>query len=115
MDMLCTVNCSRTAQLSINRTVPILISDRRRRSGKISHRKCFGFKVLSSAGGATSRRTSATADLVTGKSSAAMEQLDFERGVCVPFRKYTPETVRSSLLLFVYFVVFVEFQMVRIV
>lgn len=26
-------------------------------------------------------------------SSSAMEQLDFERGVCIPFRKYTPETV----------------------
>ncbi|KAK9946780.1 hypothetical protein M0R45_012226 [Rubus argutus] len=32
------------------------------------------------------------------KSSAAMEQLDFERGVCVPFRKYTPETVRNKVL-----------------
>ncbi|PKI51864.1 hypothetical protein CRG98_027782, partial [Punica granatum] len=27
-----------------------------------------------------------------GKSSSALEQLDIERGVCVPFRKYTPET-----------------------
>ncbi|CAN1825465.1 Protein ACTIVITY OF BC1 COMPLEX KINASE 1, chloroplastic [Linum perenne] len=27
-----------------------------------------------------------------------MEQLDFERGVCVPFRKYSPETVRSKVL-----------------
>ncbi|CAN1341426.1 Protein ACTIVITY OF BC1 COMPLEX KINASE 1, chloroplastic [Linum perenne] len=32
------------------------------------------------------------------KSSSAMEQLDFERGVCVPFRKYSPETVRSKVL-----------------
>lgn len=31
-----------------------------------------------------------------GNSSSALEQLDIERGVCVPFRKYTPETVRSS-------------------
>lgn len=28
-----------------------------------------------------------------GSSSSAMEQLDIERGVCIPFRKYTPETV----------------------
>jgi hypothetical protein len=28
-----------------------------------------------------------------GKSSSALEQLDIERGVCVPFRKYSPETV----------------------
>lgn len=26
-------------------------------------------------------------------SNSAMEQLDFERGVCIPFRKYTPATV----------------------
>ncbi|KAB2629478.1 aarF domain-containing protein kinase [Pyrus ussuriensis x Pyrus communis] len=32
------------------------------------------------------------------KPSAAMEQLDFERGVCVPFRKYSPETVRNTVL-----------------
>ncbi|KAI3883769.1 hypothetical protein MKX03_010437 [Papaver bracteatum] len=30
-------------------------------------------------------------------SSSAMEQLDFERGVCIPFRKYTPETVRNKV------------------
>lgn len=30
---------------------------------------------------------------VNGSSSSALEQLDFERGVCVPFRKYTPEMV----------------------
>lgn len=28
------------------------------------------------------------------KSSTALELLDIERGVCVPFRKYSPETVR---------------------
>ncbi|KAL1210446.1 Protein ACTIVITY OF BC1 COMPLEX KINASE 1 [Cardamine amara subsp. amara] len=36
--------------------------------------------------------------LRVGKSSAALEQLDIERGVCVPFRKYSPETVRSKVL-----------------
>ncbi|KAL0324062.1 UNVERIFIED_CONTAM: protein ACTIVITY OF BC1 COMPLEX kinase, chloroplastic [Sesamum calycinum] len=30
--------------------------------------------------------------------SSALEQLDIERGVCVPFRKYTPESVRSKVL-----------------
>ncbi|XP_034218318.1 protein ACTIVITY OF BC1 COMPLEX KINASE 1, chloroplastic isoform X2 [Prunus dulcis] len=34
----------------------------------------------------------------SNKPSAAMEQLDFERGVCVPFRKYTPENVRNKVL-----------------
>ncbi|KAG0453263.1 hypothetical protein HPP92_025927 [Vanilla planifolia] len=28
----------------------------------------------------------------------AMEQLDLERGVCIPFRKYTPEAVRNKVL-----------------
>ncbi|KAH9319285.1 hypothetical protein KI387_021054, partial [Taxus chinensis] len=32
------------------------------------------------------------------KSSKAMEELDLERGVCVPFRKYTPELVRKTVL-----------------
>ncbi|XVF48158.1 hypothetical protein PTKIN_Ptkin03bG0168800 [Pterospermum kingtungense] len=27
-----------------------------------------------------------------------MEQLDIERGVCIPFRKYSPETVRNKVL-----------------
>ncbi|KAK3039607.1 hypothetical protein RJ639_029306 [Escallonia herrerae] len=31
-------------------------------------------------------------------SSSALEQLDIERGVCIPFRKYTPETVRNKVL-----------------
>ncbi|XP_022754409.1 protein ACTIVITY OF BC1 COMPLEX KINASE 1, chloroplastic isoform X2 [Durio zibethinus] len=33
-----------------------------------------------------------------GKSSSAMEQLDIERGVCIPFRKYSPEIVRNKVL-----------------
>lgn len=32
------------------------------------------------------------------KPSSAMEQLDIERGVCIPFRKYTPEMVRKKVL-----------------
>ncbi|XP_057424231.1 protein ACTIVITY OF BC1 COMPLEX KINASE 1, chloroplastic [Lotus japonicus] len=36
--------------------------------------------------------------LLSNSSSSAMEQLDFERGVCVPFRKYSPETVRNKVL-----------------
>lgn len=31
-------------------------------------------------------------------SNSALEQLDIERGVCVPFRKYTPESVCSYFL-----------------
>ncbi|XP_059460760.1 protein ACTIVITY OF BC1 COMPLEX KINASE 1, chloroplastic isoform X1 [Corylus avellana] len=54
--------------------------------------------------GATVRRSlAATREnearaLQLGKSSSALEQLDIERGVCVPFRKYSPETVRNKVL-----------------
>lgn len=30
------------------------------------------------------------------KPNSALEQLDIERGVCIPFRKYTPELVLQS-------------------
>ncbi|CAI9094852.1 OLC1v1030658C1 [Oldenlandia corymbosa var. corymbosa] len=30
--------------------------------------------------------------------NTALDQLDIERGVCVPFRKYTPQTVRNKVL-----------------
>ncbi|KAG6409738.1 hypothetical protein SASPL_127780 [Salvia splendens] len=36
--------------------------------------------------------------LVGTSSNSALDQLDIERGVCVPFRKYTPESVRSKVL-----------------
>ncbi|CAO2152319.1 unnamed protein product [Urochloa humidicola] len=32
------------------------------------------------------------------KPSSALEQLDIERGVCIPFRKYSPEMVRKKVL-----------------
>lgn len=35
--------------------------------------------------------------------SSALEQLDFERGVCVPFRKYTPESVRIYIYFLTYY------------
>ncbi|CAA7406440.1 unnamed protein product [Spirodela intermedia] len=44
------------------------------------------------------RRSRAIAGDFDGKSSSsAMEQLDIERGVCVPFRKYTPEGIVWNL------------------
>lgn len=54
-------------------------------------------------GAAARRRLTATSKterraLQSAKSSSAMEQLDIERGVCMPFRKYSPETVRSKVL-----------------
>lgn len=57
-----------------------------------------------STNGAITRSTTPTREIegsegvLIGKSSSAMEQLDIERGVCVPFRKYSPETVRNKVL-----------------
>lgn len=60
----------------------------------------------SGTNGAIARRSltaSSKTDIQTppvGNSStnSALEQLDIERGVCVPFRKYSPETVRNKVL-----------------
>ncbi|KAI5656687.1 hypothetical protein M9H77_25480 [Catharanthus roseus] len=55
-------------------------------------------------GGGNSSMTTALAErigvisTVNGSSSSALDQLDIERGVCIPFRKYTPETIRSKVL-----------------
>lgn len=52
--------------------------------------------VTTTSGGR--RSSSETNALNFNKSTSAMEQLDIERGVCVPFRKYTPDTVRNKVL-----------------
>ncbi|KMZ58534.1 putative protein kinase: ABC1 family [Zostera marina] len=39
-----------------------------------------------------------TVSNANAKSSSASEQLDIERGVCIPFRKYSPNRVRSKVL-----------------
>lgn len=48
----------------------------------------------------TSRSSSSREALLqlSKSSSSALEQLDIERGVCIPFRKYSPETVRNKVL-----------------
>lgn len=53
-------------------------------------KKAQRLRVSSSAAtnGAVSRA-------LQGASSTALEQLDIERGVCIPFRKYSPEIVRT--------------------
>lgn len=53
-----------------------------------------------SVNGTVPRRSLAA--LQSAKSSSALEQLDIERGVCVPFRKYSPETVWFFFFFFLY-------------
>ncbi|XP_024025526.1 protein ACTIVITY OF BC1 COMPLEX KINASE 1, chloroplastic [Morus notabilis] len=105
MDFLC-VNSTHKSQFLINRAIP---SQRRRGSDR---KKCFRLRFSNFAasvaknGVITKRNSTSTGGgggdgstaLVVGKSSAAMEQLDIERGVCIPFRKYTPDTVRNKVL-----------------
>lgn len=55
-------------------------------------------KKIRAAVSTNSRSLAAQEARQRGKSSSAMEQLDIERGVCVPFRKYSPETVRNRVL-----------------
>ncbi|GAV77893.1 LOW QUALITY PROTEIN: GTP_EFTU domain-containing protein/ABC1 domain-containing protein/GTP_EFTU_D3 domain-containing protein/GTP_EFTU_D2 domain-containing protein [Cephalotus follicularis] len=60
--------------------------------------------VYSFAAVSTSTETPSGSSRSEGKalrfaqSSTAMDQLDIERGVCMPFRKYTPDTVRNKVL-----------------
>lgn len=122
MDFLC-VNCIHGSQFPANRAIashgnatpraPSSLSSsftaRSRRSGGSNAQKCFGLRISNFAtsvtdNGAITKKAGrggggeGSAALVVGKSSAAMEQLDIERGVCIPFPKYTPDIVRNKVL-----------------
>ncbi|CAN6721254.1 unnamed protein product [Malus baccata var. baccata] len=111
MNLLC-VNCVTAAPFPANQhlssrahTVPRRINAPSRAPASFDYRlrirrgrKPLRFRV-SNAAIETRRSLAASAgERQLSKPSAAMEQLDFERGVCVPFRKYSPETVRNTVL-----------------
>ena len=125
MDLVC-VNCRYTNPFPINQfksRAPIRASSssfnsirRRRRRSKCSVRiSNFAASVTeNSTTGAVTKASTSTAGagdrLLLGKWSAAMEQLDIERGVCIPFRKYTPETVwitHLNLLAYIYMCIYI--------
>ncbi|MCL7033362.1 hypothetical protein MKW94_008874 [Papaver nudicaule] len=56
-------------------------------------------KLLRKRGSSSSDETNSESSSISSSSSSssAMDQLDFERGVCLPFRKYTPEAVRNKV------------------
>lgn len=67
------------------------------------HHRCHQLRTLSMfrISNSASATPTTSSPLLLGKpslGSSAMEQLDIERGVCIPFRKYTPETVRNKVL-----------------
>ncbi|KAL5559373.1 hypothetical protein UlMin_035584 [Ulmus minor] len=113
------VNCASTTPLNSNqfktrsRTIPSRKNLRLRAPSIIERRgrskKCFGIRISNFAASVTENSTSGVvtkrklrSTSVNGSSlgspSNALEQLDIERGVCVPFRKYSPETVRNKVL-----------------
>lgn len=88
-------NYVNTAPFSTNRTnyyvyVPSQTLLRKKKSKHLQVR-VSNSAADGSVNGTVPRRSLAA--LQSAKSSSALEQLDIERGVCVPFRKYSPETV----------------------
>lgn len=59
----------------------------------VGNRRCGKRKVLKVVKAVAATSTGRKAVSKPSTSSSALEQLDIERGVCIPFRKYTPETV----------------------
>nr|XP_043628803.1 protein ACTIVITY OF BC1 COMPLEX KINASE 1, chloroplastic [Erigeron canadensis] len=58
-------------------------------------------KIVAKAAVATAGRGRVNGEELStsnSNSNSALEQLDIERGVCIPFRKYSPETVSSKVL-----------------
>jgi hypothetical protein len=79
----------------------LLLPKRDHQSSPVSRNKRSRlFRVLNAASGAVSASPKKLIPLekrgksaLNGSSSSALEQLDIERGVCIPFRKYTPQMV----------------------
>ncbi|KAJ1425769.1 UbiB domain, partial [Sesbania bispinosa] len=64
-------------------------------SPSLQRKKAWRARISSSAANGAVPRS---LQLPKNSSSSALEQLDIERGVCIPFRKYSPEIVRSKVL-----------------
>lgn len=114
---LCTASISRSAQRShistLDCRVPChgcarsssWVSQRRRQSSLYVMNAASTGAPPSSQNIRQLPRTNGAAvkSISSNQPSSALEQLDIERGVCIPFRKYTPEMVRNtSLSVYVY-------------
>ncbi|KAL6003921.1 Protein ACTIVITY OF BC1 COMPLEX KINASE 1, chloroplastic [Asimina triloba] len=101
----------RRRKLSPERSKDLSSRDIPSRSPYLSQRRApLALQISNSASGVTSSTPKRTVPLrkrgekdsdssITAleKSSSALEQLDIERGVCIPYRKYTPELVRNKV------------------
>uniref|UniRef100_A0A2P2L1R4 Protein kinase domain-containing protein n=1 Tax=Rhizophora mucronata TaxID=61149 RepID=A0A2P2L1R4_RHIMU len=69
------------------------------RGKRLNATRVWSFGEASGAPGSRGLATKTAAENKGSvQSSSALEQLDIERGVCVPFRKYSPDTVRREVL-----------------
>ncbi|KAM7264509.1 hypothetical protein ACFE04_002192 [Oxalis oulophora] len=80
---------------------PIINIRRRRRSRSRHHTSILAAvqpTTTSTTTNSNSRSLLNSNSSNSSSSSSALDQLDIERGVCVPFRKYTPQLVRNKVL-----------------
>ncbi|KAG6770887.1 hypothetical protein POTOM_026586 [Populus tomentosa] len=102
MDLIYYPNYTITPSLSSQNPKPrswIILQRSNFRSSPIRAAAASSYVETTKNGAAsTTSRRNVTLKTTDRDSSSAMDQLDIERGVCVPFRKYSPETVRSKVL-----------------
>ncbi|KAA8521405.1 hypothetical protein F0562_012103 [Nyssa sinensis] len=115
MELICTARIFTSSNLNLfsymPRTPSVCSRTVFRTRRKINTTKFKAQRIAITAAGSTNgnsnngnpRSSIALAETETlqlGKpsTSSALEQLDIERGVCVPFRKYSPEMVRNKVL-----------------
>ncbi|XP_027333530.1 protein ACTIVITY OF BC1 COMPLEX KINASE 1, chloroplastic-like isoform X2 [Abrus precatorius] len=95
MDSICASSSYTVPHLFCRKTllprtsIPYSSSVQRSKKTRISNSAATG---TTASNGAVSRA------LQQQVSNSALEQLDIERGVCIPFRKYSPEIVRNKVL-----------------
>ncbi|XP_057722398.1 protein ACTIVITY OF BC1 COMPLEX KINASE 1, chloroplastic isoform X1 [Arachis stenosperma] len=92
--LLTSIPCS-CSPLSSFQSLPI-----RRRSAKKLLRTRISCSATTGSAASNGAVLSSVKDVLQLRkpSNSALEQLDIERGVCIPFRKYSPETVRNKVL-----------------
>ncbi|TKY58225.1 aarF domain-containing protein kinase [Spatholobus suberectus] len=87
-------NLLRRETLLLPRTSNSIPSPSLRRAKKLRRARVSS----SAATGSGAASNGAVSRALQGASNTALEQLDIERGVCIPFRKYSPELVRNKVL-----------------
>lgn len=79
----------------LRREAPLLLPRASLRRPKKAPRARVSSSAATGSGAGAGASNGAVSRALQG---SALEQLDIERGVCIPFRKYSPEIVRSKVL-----------------